>query len=81
MGALEINGAPVVLVTLLGTLLLAGQYLHASGLGNSKGGQQRSIYGMKWTFFALALMALSNVGWTAYQVIESARFAGSMFVR
>ena len=81
MGTLELNGAPSLLVALLGAVLLLGRYLHVSGLSHSSQSSQRRIMGTKSTFLTLALLALSNIGWTAYQLVESARFASSAFVQ
>jgi uncharacterized membrane protein YecN with MAPEG domain len=81
MGTLELNGAPSLLIALLGMVLLLGRYLHARGLSHSLQSSQSRINGTKSTFLALALLALSNIGWTAYQLLESARFASNAFVQ
>lgn len=73
LGALELNSAPPVLVIALGVLLFVGRYWYARG-------PERRIQATKWTLVTLALLALSNMGWTAYQLIESVRFSGNVYV-
>jgi uncharacterized membrane protein YecN with MAPEG domain len=80
MGLLEINGAPNVLVWVLGCILVLGQYFHAMGMRHPTEGGSDRVIGMKYTFFALALLALSNTVWVGYLFIQSLRFAASVFV-
>lgn len=61
MASLELNGAPLILVALLGCPVVIGRYVHAKG--------------MQFTFFALATLALSNIIWMAYMFVASAQFA------
>jgi uncharacterized membrane protein YecN with MAPEG domain len=63
MSTLEINGAPLTLVALLGCTVVLGRYLNAKG--------------MQFTFFALAILALSNIIWVGYLIVASVQFAAA----
>jgi uncharacterized membrane protein YecN with MAPEG domain len=71
MGALELNGAPAVLVALLGTLLVLGRYFHAKGIHQPPPEFSNRVRGMKLTFAALGLSALANLAWVGYRLIAS----------
>lgn len=80
MALLEINDAPSVLVLAIGCCLLVGLYLHAKGVSDPDQGHANRIKGLKWTFLAMALLALANIVWMGYLFIQSTRFATSVFV-
>jgi uncharacterized protein len=75
MGALEINGAPMLLVVVLGALLVIGRYLHAKGTHEAPPVFTNRVKGMQFTFFALGALALSNIIWVAYVFLACVRFA------
>lgn len=71
IGALELNGAPLALVVLMGTLLVIGRYLHAKGINGQPPEFTHRVRGMKLTFAALGLSAIANLGWVGYLMISS----------
>ena len=71
IGALELNGAPLELVALLGALLVIGRYFHAKGINEPPPQFTNRVRGMKLTFAALGLLAAANIGWVGYLVISS----------
>ena len=71
IGALELNGAPLELVGLLGLLLIAGRYFHAKGIIEPPPNFTNRVRGMKLTFAALGLSALANLGWVGYFIVSS----------
>jgi uncharacterized membrane protein YecN with MAPEG domain len=77
MGSLELNGAPLTLVALLGYPLVVGRYLHAKEMHDGSVVYPNPVKGMQFTFFALAILALSNIIWMAYMFVVSAQFAAA----
>lgn len=75
MGVLELNGAPTIWISLLGTFLLLGRHFHAKGMISDGVNFQNRVIGMKFTLVGLALLALSNVMWLAYVFVASVKFA------
>ena len=71
IGALELNGAPLELVALLGALLVVGRYFHAKGINEPPPEFANRVRGMKLTFAALGLSAIANIGWVGYLVVSS----------
>lgn len=71
IGALELNGAPLEIVGLLGLLLIAGRYFHAKGIHEPPPNFKNRVRGMKLTFAALGLSALANLGWVGYFIVSS----------
>lgn len=71
IGALELNGAPLEIVGLLGLLLIAGRYFHAKGIHEPPPNFKNRVRGMKLTFAALGLSALANLGWGGYFIVSS----------
>lgn len=71
IGALELNGAPLELVALLGMILILGRFFHAKGINEPPPIFTNRIRGMKLTFAALGLSALANVAWVTYLVVSS----------
>lgn len=62
--ALEYNGAPLLLVHLLGSIFVLGRLIHARGMlaENLKG----RILGMQMTLFSLMALAISNIVYFPY---------------
>lgn len=71
LGALELNGAPLALVALLGALLVLGRYFHAKGINEPPPQFANRVRGMKLTFAALSLSAAANLAWVTYLVVSS----------
>jgi len=71
IGALELNGAPLELVAILGMLLVVGRYFHAKGINEPPPEFTNRVRGMKLTFAALGLSAAANLAWVGYLVVSS----------
>ena len=71
LGALELNGAPLALVALLGALLVVGRYFHAKGINEPPPEFTNRVRGMKLTFAALGLSAVSNLAWVGYRMFAA----------
>ena len=71
LGALELNGAPLELVALLGVLLVVGRYFHAKGINEPPPEFTNRVRGMKLTFAALGLSAVTNLAWVGYLVFTA----------
>lgn len=56
---LELNGAPKILIHLLGLVLITGRIIHAIGL--SGGDLQKRVLGMQITVFLLIGLAILNI--------------------
>ncbi len=72
IGALELNDAPLELVAPLGVLLVVGRYFHAKGINEPPPEFTNRVRGMKITFAALGLSAVSNIAWVAYLLLSVA---------
>lgn len=71
MACLELNGAPLWWVAILGAMLVAGRYFHAKGIQEPPPNFTNRVKGMKLTFAALGLLAVINVVWIAYLAVDS----------
>ena len=71
IGALELNGAPLALVALLGLVLVFGRFFHAKGINQAPPEFSDRVRGMKLTFAALGLSALANLAWVGYLFVSS----------
>jgi uncharacterized membrane protein YecN with MAPEG domain len=71
IGALELNGAPLEIVGVLGLLLIAGRYFHAKGIHEPPPNFTNRVRGMKLTFAALGLSAAANLAWVGYFIVSS----------
>ena len=71
MSALELNGAPLALVALLGGLLVIGRYFHDKSINEPPPEFTNRVRGMKLTFAALGLSAVANLAWVGYLVVTS----------
>lgn len=80
LSALEVNGAPYVLVVMWGVFLIFGQYLHIRCSRETEDESKNRRYAMKLTSVTLALLALSNVLWMGSLLIETTRFATGVFI-
>lgn len=72
IGALELNDAPLELIAPLGVLLIVGRYYHAKGINEPPPEFSNRVLGMKITFAALGLSALSNIAWVTYLLLSVA---------
>jgi len=71
IGSLELNGAPLELVALLGAVLILGRFFHAKGINQAPPEFSNRVRGMKLTFAALGLSALANLAWVGYLFVSS----------
>jgi len=71
IGALELNGAPLELVALLGLILLVGRLFHSKGMLEQPPAFDNRVRGMKLTFAALGLSAIANLAWVGYLFYSS----------
>jgi len=71
MGCLELNGAPLCLVAVLGAMLVAGRHFHAKGIQEPPPNFANRIRGMQLTFASLGLLAVVNVIWIVYITVDS----------
>jgi uncharacterized membrane protein YecN with MAPEG domain len=69
IGALELNGAPMALVAVLGLLLVLGRHFHAKGIHELPPEFTNRVRGMKLTFAALGLSAIANIVWVGYVMV------------
>jgi uncharacterized membrane protein YecN with MAPEG domain len=74
MGALELNGAPILLVAILGVLMVGGRYFHAKGINEPPPEFTNRVRGMKLTFASLGLLAVSNIVWIGYLFFSAQTF-------
>ncbi len=80
IASLELNGAPWILVAVIGLFLVLGRYFHAKGMHEDGSNFENRATGMKFTLVGLALSAFANVVWVAYSLVVSARFAVNIYV-
>ena len=71
IGALELNGAPLELVALLGLVLFVGRMFHSKGMLEQPPAFGNRVRGMKLTFAALGLSAIANLAWVGYLFYSS----------
>lgn len=71
IGALELNVAPLELVAPLGILLVVGRYFHFKGINEPPPQFKNRVRGMKLTFGAVGLSAISNLVWVVYLIVAA----------
>lgn len=69
MACIELNGAPWWYVTLLGTTLTVGRIFHAMGIQEEAPNFNNRIIGINLTFISLAVLVVSNLGWSIFKLI------------
>jgi len=68
MACLEINGAPLWLIAILGITLVAGRVIHAKGINQPPPHFSNRVIGMKFTITTLILLAAFNLVWLLLQI-------------
>lgn len=63
LGMIELQGAPIWAVHILGLMLLVGRLLHAWAFGQSPQNMPGRVYGMLLTLLMIILAALANIGY------------------
>ena len=68
MACLEINGAPLSLIAILGIVFVAGRVIHAKGINQPPPHFSNRIIGMKLTITTLILLVAFNLAWLLLQL-------------
>ena len=66
---LEYNGAPELLIHLIGISFLTGRWIHAQGL--LKDNLQKRVVGMKFTLNILILLAIANIFLPIFKIFKA----------
>ena len=69
MFLLEYNGAPALMIHLIGITFLAGRWIHAQGL--LKDDLHKRVLGMKFTLNILLLLAFANILLSVFKFIKT----------
>ena len=69
IACLELNGAPLWLVAILGIALIIGRLIHAKGINTPPPDFSKRVLGMKFTFFTLIALIFLNLGWVLYKLV------------
>jgi uncharacterized membrane protein YecN with MAPEG domain len=67
MACLEINGAPLWLIAVLGIALVAGRVIHAKGINQPPPHFRNRVIGMKITITTLIMLVVFNLVWLLLQ--------------
>jgi uncharacterized membrane protein YecN with MAPEG domain len=70
IACLELNGAPWWLVAIPGITLIVGRLIHAVGINEPPPNFSKRILGMKFTFSTLFTLAVFNLGWSLYKLLN-----------
>jgi uncharacterized membrane protein YecN with MAPEG domain len=70
MACLEINGAPLWLIGILGIALVAGRMIHAKGINQPPPHFSNRVIGMKLTITTLIMLVVFNLAWVLMQLWE-----------
>jgi hypothetical protein len=70
IACLELNGAPWWLVAIPGIALIVGRLIHAVGINEPPPNFSKRILGMKFTFSTLFTLAVFNLGWSLYKLLN-----------
>lgn len=68
MACLELNGAPLWLIAILGIALVAGRVIHAKGINQPPPHFSNRIIGMKFTITTLIMLVIFNLAWLLLQL-------------
>jgi uncharacterized membrane protein YecN with MAPEG domain len=71
LGCLEGNGAPWWITVPLGSALVAGRVIHATGMNEPQNELKYRVIGMKFTFNTLLVMLLLNVCLAISRIVSS----------
>lgn len=69
LACLELNGAPLLLVAILGITLITGRMIHAKGINEPSPNFSKRVLGMKFTFYTLITLVVLNLGWALYKLV------------
>lgn len=68
MACLELNGAPLWLIAILGITLIAGRMIHAKGINQPPPHFSNRVIGMKFTITTLIMLVVFNLVWLLMQL-------------
>jgi uncharacterized membrane protein YecN with MAPEG domain len=68
MACLEINGAPLWLIAILGITFVAGRVIHAQGMSQPPPHFRNRVIGMKFTITTLIMLVVFNLAWLLLQL-------------
>ena len=68
MACLELNGAPLWLIAILGITLIAGRVIHAKGINQPPPHFSNRVIGMKFTITTLIMLVVFNLVWLLMQL-------------
>lgn len=68
MACLELNGAPLWLIAILGITLIAGRVTHAKGINQPPPHFSNRVIGMKFTITTLIMLVVFNLVWLLMQL-------------
>ena len=68
MACLELNGAPLWLIAILGITLVAGRLIHAKGINQPPPHFSNRVIGMKFTITTLIMLVVFNLVWLLLQL-------------
>lgn len=68
IACLELNGAPLWLIAILGITLIAGRVTHAKGINQPPPHFSNRVIGMKFTITTLIMLVVFNLVWLLMQL-------------
>lgn len=68
LACLELNGAPLWLIAILGITLVAGRLIHAIGINQPPPHFTNRIIGMRFTITTLIMLVVFNLVWLLLQL-------------
>lgn len=68
MACLELNGAPLWLIAILGIAFVTGRVIHAKGINQPPPHFRNRIIGMKFTITTLIMLVVFNLAWLLLQL-------------
>ncbi len=70
MACLELNGAPLWLIAILGIIFVASRVIHAKGIYQPPPHFSNRVIGMKFTITTLIMLVVFNLVWLLLQLWE-----------
>jgi hypothetical protein len=68
MACLELNGAPLWLIAILGIAFVIGRVIHAKGINQPPPHFRNRVIGMKFTITTLIMLVVFNLAWLLLQL-------------
>jgi uncharacterized membrane protein YecN with MAPEG domain len=70
IACLELNGALLWLIAILGITIVAGQVIHAKGTNQPPPHFSNRVIGMKFTITSLIMLVVFNLAWLLLQLLS-----------